>query len=363
MEEAGSVLIIYPHGDPLDLTSTGGQNRIYHLIEQASREWKVVVLCPECGSESVPESVSIEIYPPSASSFMTDFDVGFARALPDILSRYEIDLVHIAYPSGILTTRAILQVRRRDVPIVYDAHDVMSVRVREMNNDNLGVVGNLAKRVYTPILEKSATRFVDHAIVVSENDRGLLASETGMNRGDITVVPNGADPVNSEKLTPPGEVRSKLGFDDDDILAVFHGNYESGYHNREATELIINELGPKFETLNSDVRFVVAGKNVPEYESTNVSCVGFVDDLYSFLNAADLAVVPLLSGTATKLKIFDYLSVGIPIVTTQKGSEGIQLKHGESALITETVDTRFVKYVDELSRNQKKKKSVRMVEN
>lgn len=239
------------------------------------------------------------------------------------------------------------------MPIVYGAHDVMNVCVREMNNENLGAVGNLAKRVYTPILERSATRSVDHAIVVSENDRGLLASETGMNRGDITVVPNGADPVNSEKLTSPGEVRSKFGFDDDDILAVFHGNYESGYHNREATELIINELGPKFETLNSDVRFVVAGKNVPEYESTNVSCVGFVDGLYSLLNAADLAVVPLLSGTA-KLNIFDYLSVGIPIVTTQKGSEGIQLEYDESALITETVDTRFVKYINKLSRNQKR---------
>jgi len=289
---------------------------------------------------------------------VTDFDVSFARVLSNVLSNYEIDLIHVAYPSGIITTKGIMVLNGVDIPIILDAHDVMSVRVWEMDNEDLSWVENLGKRIYTPLLESLATRLADHAIVVSEKDRALLARENPIALNHITVVPNGAEPLNSDELAPREEVRRQYGFNQGDVLAVFHGNYDSGYHNREATELILNDLAPKFESINSEIHFIVAGKNVPKRESENVTCLGFVEDLYSLLNAADLAAVPLLSGTATKLKIFDYLSVGLPIVTTQKGSEGIDLEHGKSALITETVDKEFIKYINQLATDVPRRRDI-----
>jgi len=98
---------------------------------------------------------------------------------------------------------------------------------------------------------------------------------------------------------------------------------------------------------------------VPAFDKVpNVTGLGFVDDLDAFLCAADLAVVPLRHGGGTKLKMLDYLSAGVPTVTTEKGAEGIDLKDGESALIFDGVNESFVSGIVGLLNDEELRKEI-----
>ncbi len=56
-----------------------------------------------------------------------------------------------------------------------------------------------------------------------------------------------------------------------------------------------------------------------------------------------MAVVPLVSGEGVKLKVLDYMAVGLPIVATKKGAEGLDLVNGKHAIIVNDVNEEFVK--------------------
>ena len=64
--------------------------------------------------------------------------------------------------------------------------------------------------------------------------------------------------------------------------------------------------------------------NPPLYFShPKIIFTGVVEDLPVYIQSADLCVCPLFSGGGTRLKLLEYMAAGKPIVSTQKGAEGI----------------------------------------
>jgi glycosyltransferase involved in cell wall biosynthesis len=78
-----------------------------------------------------------------------------------------------------------------------------------------------------------------------------------------------------------------------------------------------------------------------------------VEDLYSVLGAADFAVVPIRHGGGTKTKVYDYVSLGLPMVATEKALEGIDLEDGRHARITDSDVGMLVDVVGRLAANQR----------
>jgi glycosyltransferase involved in cell wall biosynthesis len=48
-----------------------------------------------------------------------------------------------------------------------------------------------------------------------------------------------------------------------------------------------------------------------------------------------VAVVPLLAGSRTRLKILEAWAAGLPVVSTSIGAEGLGARHGEHLLIAD----------------------------
>jgi len=81
--------------------------------------------------------------------------------------------------------------------------------------------------------------------------------------------------------------------------------------------------------------------------------MGFVKDIKNMLSNCDIAIVPLKRGEGTKLKIFDYVQVGLPIITTKKGIEGFEfITENKDILIVNEIDE-FIKKIDFLIENPK----------
>ena len=61
-----------------------------------------------------------------------------------------------------------------------------------------------------------------------------------------------------------------------------------------------------------------------------------MDDVRPHLDACALIVVPLRSGGGTRIKIFEAMAQGVPVVSTTIGAEGLDLDDGEHALFADT---------------------------
>ncbi|MDP2355946.1 MAG: glycosyltransferase family 4 protein [Beijerinckiaceae bacterium] len=60
-----------------------------------------------------------------------------------------------------------------------------------------------------------------------------------------------------------------------------------------------------------------------ETSSESVKLLGRVDDIVSCYDEAKLAVVPLRIGSGLKIKIVEAITMGMPIVTTEVGAQGL----------------------------------------
>ena len=71
---------------------------------------------------------------------------------------------------------------------------------------------------------------------------------------------------------------------------------------------------------------------------------GYVDDLGDALRGHRGFLSPILSGAGVKTKVLDAMSVGLPVVATRLGVEGIPVTSGRDALVSDTTEG-FVEHV------------------
>ncbi len=60
-----------------------------------------------------------------------------------------------------------------------------------------------------------------------------------------------------------------------------------------------------------------------------------MDDAIRELARAKVAVVPVLAGSGTRLKILEAWAAGVPVVSTTLGAEGLGARDGENLLLAD----------------------------
>ena len=80
---------------------------------------------------------------------------------------------------------------------------------------------------------------------------------------------------------------------------------------------------------------LVASTEVLDLVSERVSVTGFVEDVTPYFDLAKVFISPLRYGAGMKGKIGQSMSLGLPVVTTSVGAEGLFLINGKNALIAD----------------------------
>jgi glycosyltransferase involved in cell wall biosynthesis len=208
---------------------------------------------------------------------------------------------------------------------------------------------------YVKIVEKLAVKLSDFILCVSTNDKLAFINNYNIYINKIKIIPNGTD---FQNICISARNKKKYGLNESKVIIIFHGSYEYP-PNFEAIELIKNKISMEVKKYTTNAEFVIAGAKVPiSYKHPSVKFLGFVEDLYSLLKSSDIAIVPIINGGGTKLKILDYLGSGLPIVTTRKGIDGINAKNGEHAIIVDEVDDKFVDAIKYLISNENERKRI-----
>ncbi len=244
------------------------------------------------------------------------------------------------------TAPAALWLRKRTgVPVV-----LMQENVEYQKFVQFGMTSPLLKGIQW--LEGWACRSADRVVALSEVDRDFMIDLYGVQPERFTLIPHGVDPGLFD-YRPEGaaSARQKLGVAPDVPLLTFVGKLDY-LPNVRAVEYIVGTIAPAVWERYPQAKFVIIGQGdeiQKRYARDGVVFTGFVDarggacpNLSDYLSASDVVLVPLDSGSGTRLKILEAAANARPVVSTRIGAEGQSFEDGEEILLTDEVDQAFV---------------------
>jgi len=173
----------------------------------------------------------------------------------------------------------------------------------------------------------------DAVICVSRNDRQQLLND-GVDQQLLHIIPHGVD-LKTFDAESKIDIRQHCGWAADRQVLVYHGTYQYP-PNLTAMQVMASEVLPRLHARGLRPAVLAVGK-MPPAQSLHEDMVftGSVERVAGWLRAADVAVVPLLDGGGTRMKIIDYFACSVPVVSTAKGIEGIEVSNGLEAVITD----------------------------
>jgi len=179
--------------------------------------------------------------------------------------------------------------------------------------------------------ETASLRRFHHVIAVSEEDRRAMAQ---MDRSaEITVTPTGVD-LEHYKFSPvPSTMQPRV---------VFLGSMD-WEPNIDGVEFFCREIWPAVLTQAPNAIFQIVGRNpherVRRLASSSVEVTGTVPSTAEYIRNAEAFVVPLRIGGGTRLKIYEAMATGRPVISTTVGAEGLDVHDGEDILIADSPDS------------------------
>lgn len=141
----------------------------------------------------------------------------------------------------------------------------------------------------------------------------------------------------------------------------FSGNLE--YHpNHAAVRFFARSIWPLLLTRWPDLQWRLIGKNShavkPETQRLrNTEVIGAVPDAVVELARAQAVVVPLLSGSGTRLKILEAWAAGRAVVSTHIGAEGLPVRDGFNILLRDE-PAAFADAVSELLNDPERRRHI-----
>src|SRR5207244_58227 len=102
---------------------------------------------------------------------------------------------------------------------------------------------------------------------------------------------------------------------------------------------LMDEIWPIVERCRPQTRALIVGRNPPKTllaaareRNLNWQFTGFVDDVRPLVANSHVSVIPLRVGSGTRIKAFEAMAIGRPVVSTPIGVEGLAIEAGRHYL-------------------------------
>jgi glycosyltransferase involved in cell wall biosynthesis len=231
---------------------------------------------------------------------------------------------------------AALQRMMRERAVIYNAHNFESGFRHELDGGG-GMGSERALRAF----ERGLLEAASESWMASEAD--LAAARALCPTARLRYVPNVIDvgAIAPVRILP------------EERRAIFVANF--AYEpNRSGLRFLLGEVLPRVWQWLPDAKLALIGAGLeahfddraglpalidrPQTTATGdprVEVLGFVEDLSAAYANASCAVVPLLQGGGTPLKLIEALAYGLPTVATPRAVAGLAVRDGEHCLIAD----------------------------
>lgn len=222
--------------------------------------------------------------------------------------------------------------------VVMDFADVDSAKFESYAEEGSGPMAWVHRREGRLLrtFEKAVAERADLSLFVSEAEAKLFRARSGLSADRVRAIGNGIDLA----FYDGRDVQSAdVGHDGPTILFTGQMDYQP---NIQAVQSFSNRAMPDILDRFPDARFFIVGRapadKVRELDGRNGTVVtGPVDDVRSWLIAADVVVAPLRIARGIQNKVLEAMAMGKAVVASGCAAEGIEAINGEHLLVAGSV--------------------------
>lgn len=261
----------------------------------------------------------------------------FGKQLKKILNNNTFDAIHVQH----LRMSQYFKQLDTSSKVVLDLPDAFSLYWQRRKEKASGFFQKLFINTEHSRLLKYEKRMFnfDLNLACSKEDIEYLRTKHGIDK--IELLSNGVD-VNTFKPLSKSLIIPRR--------VLFTGNMDYA-PNIDGAAYFVEEILPIVESKVPDVEFVIAGqrpvKKVQDLAKNNIKITGFIPKLNEMYATAEVVVSPLRIGAGTQNKVLESMAMGIPVVCTNIGFEGLGAKNGEG-IYSETDPKEFANRVIEI---------------
>ncbi|WP_160358153.1 glycosyltransferase family 4 protein [Clostridium chromiireducens] len=314
---------------------SGGELRYYNVYNNLSQYFDVTLLSPtykDAKLEIINHSDTFREYRIPKDDIHDSLHMQISNekicdeisALVCALSAKTMNKYHEYYQK--LYNHADIIIHESPYMLKYDMYFGLDNKIRIYNSYNFEF--DLVKQLwkgpnadkylnYIYDLEKKMVKESDLVFAISDDERNKFIKEFKVDLDKVKMAPNGIDVNELKNLRKNKENHERK-------QAFFIGSKHPP--NVEAVKFILNDLSPNCPNID----FYIAGKCCDDFHNTacNVKLLGLIseDEKKELFSQADIAINPMFSGAGTNLKTLEYLSAGIPTISTRVGVRGLDLQ-------------------------------------
>lgn len=346
---------------PLD---SGGRIRTYHILKGLSQEHEVTLITiieKEDQRQYIPELEKVcrevrAIRAPCETPFQLGLKLvkNLFSTVPIVVERHYLPGIADEIKKQLQNGRSNFDVVHFDhldasiywhcapetMITVLDEHNIVSNQIKT----SADAERNPLKQFYMRFQLRRTVRYeaevcqkMTCCFVCSDIDKSYLLNMAKDAR--IVTIPNGVDVEYFRDRSWRTNVQGSLVQEPNSMIFVGTLDYGPG---ATAVRYFCEEILPLIQEKVPNMRFWAVGQNPPQYlqnlaeRDKRIIVTGRVDDIRPYVARSKVFVVPLKSGSGTRLKILDAMAMGIPVISTSIGAEGLDVSSGEQILLADT---------------------------
>jgi glycosyltransferase involved in cell wall biosynthesis len=122
-------------------------------------------------------------------------------------------------------------------------------------------------------------------------------------------------------------------------LSIFHIGSMEWQANEQGVMWFLKKVWPRVLSAQPNVKFHLAGKGLsktdPRFFQTGIINHGEVDDAEVFMQSHGIMIVPIQAGSGIRIKSLEAMALGVPVVSTSIGAQGLTVESGTQMLIAD----------------------------
>ncbi|MEQ1637208.1 MAG: glycosyltransferase [Methylococcales bacterium] len=334
----------------------GGKIRSYEMLRELKKNHHITYLTLDDGSADTDALVKSSEYahavitiphktaPKFSLKFYIELFINLTSALPYFMQKYvsnamlqEVEKLVKSQNFDIVVCDFLMPAvnvpKQMEMPTLLFQHNVEAMIWRR----HFEVQQNAFKKIFFKkqwqkaiAYERAACQNFDYVAAVSSVDANIMREEYALKQ--VADVPTGVD-------TEFFQARNDL--EKDAFNLVFTGSMD-WLPNEDAMCWFITDIYPLVKRHIPAVTLTIVGRNPfpllieSSQNDPSILVTGRVPDVRPFMQKASVYIVPMRIGSGTRLKIYEAMSMALPMVSTRVGAEGLPIIDGEELFLRDT---------------------------
>ncbi len=297
---------------------SGGHRYIEGWYNALAQQTQLTVIST---ADNTPDpNGAYRVLPLLSNSFFRYGDLTLRATILDLIQRNQYNLVVWEHPY--FAWLAYLIKKDSNIPFLLRTHNIEYQRFKSLH------------KAWWPLLkpyEKWGIQTADFVSFISNSDKIFAINHWGLDPTHCLDIPYGItnNKIPENRNTAAAIIRERYKIDNKEKILLFNGplDYQP---NREALEAIVKYIVPSLQAQLGSFKLMICGGHAPKkwqlrkiLQGDPYIDAGFVDNINTYIMAADLLLNPIQKGGGVKTKIIESISQGTPVLTTTTGAIGI----------------------------------------